>query len=82
MAKRSKATRTLEVVKSEYVGEKEGRDGRIRNRKIVEWVVVANGHEFDRAFDRRRDALAYVASEKAQQSPVGKPLIEVLADEI
>jgi hypothetical protein len=69
--------RTLEIVKSEYVGEKEGRDGRIRNRKIVEWVVMANGHEFVTSFWTRREAKAYVAS----QRPVGKPLIEVLTDD-
>jgi hypothetical protein len=69
----------LEILKSEYVGEKEGRDGRIRNRKIVEWVVVANGHEFVTSFWTRRDAKAYVASEL--QRSAGKPLVEVLAED-
>lgn len=53
----------LEILKNEAIGEREGRDGRIRTGKCIEWFVV-EGADLIGTFRTRRMAKAFVAGEE------------------
>jgi hypothetical protein len=55
----SDSSHPIEILKQESVTEREGRDGRIRSKKIVEWFVVQNG-ECLTIRSTKREARAFI----------------------
>jgi hypothetical protein len=49
------------IERNEHQGYREGRNGRIKERRIVEWVIIhETSTDYVAAFDRLRDAKAYL----------------------
>jgi hypothetical protein len=54
-----------EIIRVEEVQDHEGRDGRIRTRKVVLWAVVRDGELLCSEFERLKDAQAYLTKVNA-----------------